>query len=261
MLSGGNPQCVKELSQILMSAVVDSDNEAGYTFKSNFLQDMKLPDTILRLVISSIDKLPPSLQLVLKTASVAGCLFSLDIMTKIFPLKVTPEVLKSRLRKLLDHNILIRCPGASYRFREPNVQYVCYNLMTFEQKKKIHRAIANYYETAVENEVPGCTRETVAMQLALHLPIACDDVPCRPNLVFKALYYLVRASTYEPTVSRSLKHLHKAKELLEKHLKPTNTESQSSHSSEYRVWQNKLSTLISEKQLEAQSSIEPIEED
>ncbi|WP_129626233.1 AAA family ATPase [Candidatus Oscillochloris fontis] len=141
------------------------------------LNAVPLPSTIEGLIISRIDRLSPAQQLTLKVASVIGRSFALSTLSAIHPVENDPNHLVEQLFTLQQAGLVLIeefDPELVYSFRHAVVAEVAYNLMSFRQRRQLHRTIAEYYEADGD-----------AAQLAYHWRQA--DEPDR------AMGYLARA--------------------------------------------------------------------
>jgi predicted ATPase/class 3 adenylate cyclase len=112
---------------------------------------LDFPDTIQDVIRSRIDRLTPQEQLALKMASAIGRIFPFRILYDIHPI----EADKSHLHDYLDAlERLAFCrrispdPDLSYMFKHIITRDVAYNLMLINQRKVVHRSIAEWYEEA-----------------------------------------------------------------------------------------------------------------
>jgi len=147
----GHPFFSEELAYALRDGgFIDVvDGECRLTGKGHGLDALDFPGTIQGVVASRIDLLPPIQQLTVKVASVIGRIFAFRVLQAVYP--DPPEV--GRLRESLD--TLSRLDITPLETPEPNLahifrQYVTldvvYNLMTFQQRRQLHRSVALQYE-------------------------------------------------------------------------------------------------------------------
>lgn len=114
------------------------------------LHELSFPDTVQGVIISRIDRLSPTQQLTLKVASVIGRTFAERLLRDIYPIEADKPALADTLRTLeqLDLTLLERPePELTYVFKHIITQEVAYNLMLFSQRRQLHRAVAEWYET------------------------------------------------------------------------------------------------------------------
>ena len=157
----GNPFFSEELAYALRDAgllkIADGEcqiaPDAGdpSTNSRLTLSATNLPDTVQGVITSRIDRLTPSQQLTLKVASVIGRVFAFRILGDIHPIEADRPQLPAYLDTLqrLDITPLeTPPPDLAYLFKHIITQEVAYNLMLFEQRRELHRAVAEWYEHA-----------------------------------------------------------------------------------------------------------------
>lgn len=113
------------------------------------LKHLNFPDTIDGVIISRIDALAPQEQLALKVASVIGRIFALRTLRDIHPVAADRTLLSDYLDHLrsLDITPLEALePDQSYIFRHIITHEVAYNLLLFQQRRDLHRLVADWYE-------------------------------------------------------------------------------------------------------------------
>ncbi len=112
------------------------------------LNALPLPSTIEGLITSRIDRLAPAQQITLKVASVIGRSFALSTLNAIHPVEDDPNQLVEHLFILQQTGLVLIESFDSelvYTFRHAVVAEVAYNLMSFRQRRQLHRALAEYY--------------------------------------------------------------------------------------------------------------------
>lgn len=155
--SQGNPFFAEELVYALRDSglLMISDSickitaEPGETLQA--LNSVRLPDTVQGLVTSRIDRLSPEQQLTLKVASVIGQSFKLATLAAIHPVESDPEILVDQLFSLQQMGlVLIESfePELVYAFKHAVAAEVAYNLMSFSQRRHLHRVLAERYDDA-----------------------------------------------------------------------------------------------------------------
>ena len=147
----GNPLFVEELAYAMREGGLISV-EQGQCRLAARLPDwgqFGFPDTLHGVIASRIDRLGTPQQLAVKVASVIGHHFRFRALHDNYPL----EGEKGRLREHLgaaERAELIGLespePEASYLFRHVIMQQVAYELLPFQQRQQLHRAIAQWYE-------------------------------------------------------------------------------------------------------------------
>ena len=145
-----------------------------------------LPHTLSSVVLSRIDRLEPELQLTLKVAAVIGRSFDASSLAAAHPSQPSPDELTSQLDRLKELELIVESSTGSYDFKHALTRETAYDLLLFDQRKKIHRSVALFFEELGEDAI-----EPLYGLLAYHWDRA-DDRP-------KALAY------YEMTGASSLR--------------------------------------------------------
>jgi class 3 adenylate cyclase/predicted ATPase len=152
--AGGNPFFAEELFYSL--------HDNGYiTFKSiqNKVRCLisgdferaaqNLPVTIHSVVLARIDQLPPEKQLLLRIAAVIGHTFAYNILYD--TLKQNLDIQEKLVKDYLDDLTylgLIRpeTSDLTYSFKHTIIREVAYESLLFDQRRQLHRAVAQWYE-------------------------------------------------------------------------------------------------------------------
>lgn len=159
--SEGNPFFSEELGLALRDGGILEfvDGEYRINAAAGDLSTLEFPNSIQGIITSRVDHLPPSQQLTVKVASVIGRIFAFRILRDIHPVASTDEVLRSDLDQLARLEITpleTPEPNLSYIFRHILTQEVVYSLMTFAQRRQLHREAAVWYESeSASNAEPG----------------------------------------------------------------------------------------------------------
>lgn len=125
---------------------------------------LKLPNTIEGLVMQRLGELTPRAQLMLKVASVIGRQFAEDTLTAVYPIEADKKVLHGLLGEATRSDLLL--PETSqYVFKQIVIHEVSYELLLAEQRRNLHRAVAEHYERGEKADSP---------LLAFHL-LRCDE--------------------------------------------------------------------------------------
>jgi class 3 adenylate cyclase/tetratricopeptide (TPR) repeat protein len=156
----GHPFFCEELlsSLVEQGAVIthDGDVEVGD------LNTLNVPSTVEGIVISRLDRLEPPVVLSAKVASVIGRSFRSSTVTAAHPLDHERQLVPARLAALASANLTVREGGEDdifYLFRHEITREITYELITPAQRRPLHRAVAEWYET------------TYADDLATHFPV------------------------------------------------------------------------------------------
>ncbi len=148
----GNPFFSEELAYALRDAglIEVKDGECTIAPETGDLKALQFPDTVQGVITSRIDRLTPSEQMALKVASVIGRVFTFQTLMDIHPIEADKAQLAEHVNALdrLDLTPLEATePDLSYIFKHIITQEVAYNLMLFAQRRELHRAVAESYET------------------------------------------------------------------------------------------------------------------
>ena len=147
----GHPLFSEELAYALRDTglITIQDGKAEIAPNTASLDQLDLPNTLQGLITSRIDRLLPPQQLLLKAASVIGRSFTYRLLHEIYPLAADKTHLRDYLNRLYQLELLILetpDPSLAYLFRHIMTQEVAYHLMSFAQRRELHRAIAQWYE-------------------------------------------------------------------------------------------------------------------
>ncbi len=154
----GNPFYSEELAYALRDTgliqVIDGD--CRIASGASDLSALNLPDTVQGVITSRIDRLQPPQQLTLKAASVIGRAFAFPTLRHIYPVDADKDQLPNHLQALdrLDLTALeVPEPNLTYVFKHTITREVAYNLMLFAQRRRLHQAVAEWYEAAHADEL------------------------------------------------------------------------------------------------------------
>lgn len=182
----GNPFFSEQLAVSLLDAghLVVEQGACRLARADLDLGKLGVPDTVQGVVTGRIDRLGAGEQLTLKVASVIGRSFAYRVLHDVYPLAPEREALRRHLDELtrIDLTRLDRPePELAHLFTHVITQEVAYDLMSFAQRRQLHRAIAAWFE---ERHAADLT--PFLQLLAYHWD--CADDPAR------ALVYLERAA-------------------------------------------------------------------
>lgn len=155
----GNPFFSEELAYALRDAghIQIENGECRLTTEVRDLSALNLPDTVQGVITSRIDRLSPPQQLTLKAASVIGRTFPYPTLHHIYPVDADRQQLNTHLEALGRLDLTEQEapePELTYAFKHNITRDVAYNLMLFAQRRQLHRAVAEWYESAYPNELP-----------------------------------------------------------------------------------------------------------
>lgn len=197
--SQGNPFFAEELLHALRDGglIVVRDRECRVAERAGdpiqALSGVRLPSTVQGLITSRIDRLTPAQQLTLKVASVIGQNFTLSTLRAIHPVEDDPDRLVDQLFTLQQAGLVqIESfePELAYTFKHAVAAEVVYDLMSFRQRRQLHRALAERYEAGGE-----VLTTASAAQLAYHWRRA-DDAPRAMGYLALAGEQALRAGAY-----------------------------------------------------------------
>ncbi len=154
----GNPFFSEELAYALRDAglIEVAQGECRIAPQTGDLSTLQFPDTVQGVITSRIDRLAPSQQMALKVASVIGRVFAFRTLMDVHPIEADKPQLAEHVRALerLDLTPLESPePDLAYIFKHIITQEVAYNLMLFAQRRELHRAVAESYESAYTHEL------------------------------------------------------------------------------------------------------------
>ena len=182
----GNPLFAEELAYALRdSGMVEIGAGRCTIAAGRDLATLALPDTVEGIIGSRIDRLAPQPELVLKVASAVGASFAQDVIHDVYPLAENRALIGQSLDTLVRRDLTVLVPPpptVSYSFRHALTREVAYNRMLFSQRRELHRALAQWFESR-----HAANLEPVYATLAYHWSRASD--------VAKASEYLELAST------------------------------------------------------------------
>lgn len=161
--AAGNPLFARQLALALrdQGALTVRDGVCRLAAHSVDAASLQLPESIQRTMVARVDRLPAELQLTLKAASVIGTTFSRRALTASFPAEIAAERgLGERLARLVEIGMvgLLRADADPlYRFDHALTQEAVYHLLPFEQRRRLHMAVAEFYEAEPEDVRPPPT--------------------------------------------------------------------------------------------------------
>ena len=141
----GNPFFVVELVRTLVEsgAVRIEDGVATMTGQ----QAREVPRSVHAAITSRIDHLPAGQELTLKVASVVGGAFSTTLLGRVHPSAPDEQALADQLAGLVVRGFLVTRDDGTHEFNHALTREVAYGLMLRDQRRNLHRAVAEHYET------------------------------------------------------------------------------------------------------------------
>jgi class 3 adenylate cyclase/tetratricopeptide (TPR) repeat protein len=175
----GHPLFTEQLVQTLLErGLIRVENHECHADPLVKMPDV--PETLRGLIRSRIDLLAPEEQFTLKIASVFGRAVEVRGLLEIHPLP-SDDTLEAQLANMARLDLLVTPldEGSTCAFKHGIVQEVAYGTLSFEQRRRLHQAAAEWYETARAGEPASHST------LAHHWSEA--------GVLPKALWYLERA--------------------------------------------------------------------
>ncbi|TES93348.1 MAG: hypothetical protein E3J87_02480 [Candidatus Cloacimonadota bacterium] len=142
----GNPFYVEELIRSLIERTILKKVKGEWIIPED-ISGLELPETIQGVIMSRIDRLPPSIKKVLLTASVIGREFDYSTIEGIY-LK-DKKKLKGYLSSLQYFDLLLYHKTKKeerYIFKHILTQEVAYDSLSFKRKREIHIMVADFIE-------------------------------------------------------------------------------------------------------------------
>lgn len=167
----GHPFFAEELLQSMVErGAVRVDPDGCHVGDLNSLD---LPTTVEQVIVSRLDRLTPAEQLCLKVASVIGRVFRERILQQAHPAEVERDRVPAHLTSLTATDLIgleTPEPDLAYLFRHVITRDVTYDTMPLAQRRPLHRAVAEWYESHNDDLTPHLAL------LAYHWGQAADPV-------------------------------------------------------------------------------------
>jgi histidine kinase len=181
----GNPLFLGEsLKAIYNENVVRLNEYTGYwEWKVDSVDSLKMPDSIVELILMRLNKIPKATLDLLKLASCLGHAFGLGSLSLIG--QMTPSEASALLAPALKEGLVFPTSGESdnrsFEFSHDRVQQSVYSLFSQDEKKKVHLRIGRLMLTNVSSDDP----DNVALPTMDHINRSLDLVDCpRERLLF-----------------------------------------------------------------------------
>lgn len=156
------------------------------------LEGMSIPETLRGVVVSRIDMVPAEQQLALKVASVIGRRFDVDVLRRIHPFGDRLSDLRPILESLVQMALLDVSGAETYSFHHAMIRDATYDLLTFGQRRTLHRRVAGFIEDAHRGAL-----EPYYSELAQHWEGACDLDRASEYHERAAVFALSRYANYD----------------------------------------------------------------
>lgn len=150
--TGGNPFFIEELCHTLLedgTVVV----EAGEAHVAGTLDHLTIPDTVQAVLKTRLDRVDPEAREVLRSASVIGRQFGLELLSRVVP---SPSRLPSALETLRSSGLVQRTslvPEPTYRFKHALTLDVTYDSLLERQRRERHRLVGDAMERLYEDRL------------------------------------------------------------------------------------------------------------
>lgn len=189
----GNPFLAEELALAMRDTgmIIIEDGRCRIARGSGSTRSWRFPNTVQGIITSRIDRLPAAQQMTLKLASVIGRTFALRTLADVYPFPEERPQLAEHFAALeaLDLTSVVRpAPELECAFKNAITQEVAYGLLAYEQRRQLHRAVAEWFE----RERPG-DLEPLYPYLAHHWRRAAEDRTPDAACLEKAVDYFRRA--------------------------------------------------------------------
>jgi class 3 adenylate cyclase/tetratricopeptide (TPR) repeat protein len=163
----GNPFYLEELVRSMVDAGALLRTPTGWRFESDVA--VEVPDTVEKVVLARVDRLPAQAQEVLRAGAVLGRRFSLDLVDRV----LGGTGAAGALADLEAADLLRdagRDPEPAYRFKHALIREATYNSLLKRRRQELHLRAAD----AIEDLYGDRLDEFVGL-LALHCTAAGDD--------------------------------------------------------------------------------------
>lgn len=145
----GNPLYAREYTLLLASNAGAGPYESGWAPLSQVREDSPstLPETVQGLITSRLDALSADEAFVLKSASVLGDWFRLDLL-RAMQQDASSRKLDNSLANLITNQMLVKTgtAGSTYEFRHALIREVTYDQLTSDQREFLHTSAARAIE-------------------------------------------------------------------------------------------------------------------
>ena len=203
--AGGNPYFVEEVVRSFIDEGAVAMKDKGFEVTDRLIS-MRIPRTIIEVLMSRIDRLDQNTRDLVRVASVIGRNFFYRILAEVAR---TIEDIDSRLEYLEEIQLIRECKGMEeleYIFKHALAQEVAYDSILVQRRKELHRTIADSIEKVFDERL----HEFYGM-LAYHYSQAED--------LDKAEEYLIKAGEESLKAAASSEALHYYQQALELYLR------------------------------------------
>jgi len=147
--SEGLPIHIDQLVMSLLEHGLIEAKDGQCRVPASDLATAAVPHKLRDIVVSRIDDLGQADQLVAKVASVIGRVFELDVLRAIYPESTDARSLEASVRRLAAAGILLSesaRDGSPHVFRHVIIQEATYELLSFAQRRCLHRKLVEFIE-------------------------------------------------------------------------------------------------------------------
>ncbi len=142
----GNPFFAEEMVRALVDAQVLRRDDGRWLLVAAPDQ-AGVPDTIHGVIQSRIDRLEETERRVLQVASVIGRVFSLPVLSGVYPYDDLDGSLSWRLGRLSRLRLVeVTAPQSRYMFRHTLTQEVAYESLPYARRRELHRRVGRFVE-------------------------------------------------------------------------------------------------------------------
>jgi len=190
----GNPLFSEELAYLLRdTGIIEiSGGECRISGSAGDLQNVDIPENVQAAMTSRIDRLPTSQQLALKSASVIGRAFAVNMLEDIYPIAAELPHLGVIVEHLEGVGMVRPQPeehNVAWAFRHVTLQRVAYYLMLPSQRLQLHKSVVRWLEKAHADD-----RSSVYALLAYHCCKVVEYGDRASASIVKAIGYLKDAA-------------------------------------------------------------------
>ncbi|MFQ5966699.1 MAG: AAA family ATPase [Acidimicrobiia bacterium] len=145
----GIPFFVEELAYSLRDADAFTI-EDGVVKLVRSVDELDVPHSLSSVVLSRIDRLSPELQLTMKVASVIGRSFDVETLAGVHPSRPGVDEIAAELSQLTNMELIVESSLGSYDFKHTLIRDAAYDLLVFDQRRRIHRNVGEFIESRRE---------------------------------------------------------------------------------------------------------------
>ena len=160
--SGNNPFYIESFIQNLADRGILAQKNTHWTLMSP-VDITGAPKTISDLVLSRIDALALSEQIIIKSASVIGRTFSYAALKLLVPETISNKELRTSLTKIESADLVLKTSDnpPSYIFKQTAVRDILYDTLVKQTKEELHQLLAFFFEKEAKKSA-GSNVERIA---------------------------------------------------------------------------------------------------